>query len=118
MTPGTVNTNLKNADMNTANLDLRSVAAYYKWGVLLFDIGSFTLSDAVKVVSGSNGMGNDHPVIIKLERTNAPSHFVLAYGCQGSDVLINDPIKANNFTKLSQNLNIGYYITGFYSFAY
>ncbi|MCM1486742.1 MAG: C39 family peptidase [Firmicutes bacterium] len=117
-TPGTMNTKLKNAGMNTVDLDLSCIAKYFGWTTLYYEKSSTYSYDTILTkVKGNYGIAGGHPVIVRLIIKGADDmHFVVCYGYDGTKILIRDPAYYTNYTTLQSYVDAGYSITGYYSF--
>lgn len=116
--PGQVNTKMGNSACDKKNGFSYTVAASkYDFTIsnYLRDDSEIEISSARDFIIG--GIDSDYPVLVGLKTSSGNTHFVTAYGYNGTTIYIHDPAYYTDHTLLSDYLDKGYKVHRLYLYV-
>ncbi len=101
--PGEVNSTLGNSACPFVYQD-----AADKYGLRISNIKYGTVTNDYAINFCIGAVTGEYPVLVGMIKSSGGTHFVAAYGYNGSTVYIHDPASSRNYTTLQEYLDAGY----------
>lgn len=110
--PGKVNTKMGNS---ACPFVYATAAQKYNLKIANSKYGEVSDNDAIDFIVGAIDSGN--PVLVGMQKDNSSStHFVAAYGYDGSTIYIHDPASGRDYETLGEYLE-NYYVNRLYVYT-